>query len=40
VGENVLAEHGRGLYLINLLTDEVRFARGGTEVHILKKARK
>ena len=40
VGENVLAEHGRGIYLINLVTDEVRFERGGTEVHILKKPRK
>lgn len=40
VGENVLAEHGRGIYLINLLTDEVRFERGGTEVYILKKPRR
>jgi serine/threonine-protein kinase RsbW len=35
-GENVLAEHGRGIYLINLLTDEVRFERGGTEIRIRK----
>ena len=36
VGENVLAEHGRGLYLIRLLTDEVRFERGGTEICMRK----
>ncbi len=35
-GENILGEHGRGIYLINLLSDEVRFERGGTEIHIRK----
>ncbi len=40
VGENVMADHGRGIYLINVLSDEVRFERGGTEIHILKKPRR
>ena len=36
VGENIYSEHGRGIYLINLLMDEVRFERGGTEIHMRK----
>jgi serine/threonine-protein kinase RsbW len=36
VGENILAEHGRGIYLINLLIDQVHFERGGTEIHMRK----
>ncbi len=36
VGENIHSEHGRGIFLINLLMDEVRFERGGTEIHIRK----
>jgi len=36
VGENVFAEHGRGIYLVNQLMDEVRFERGGTEIHMRK----
>jgi serine/threonine-protein kinase RsbW len=35
-GENVFSEHGRGIYLINLLMDEVRYERGGTEIHMRK----
>ena len=35
-GENVYAAHGRGIYLINRLMDEVRYARGGTEIHMRK----
>jgi serine/threonine-protein kinase RsbW len=35
-GQNVYSEHGRGIYLINLLMDEVRYARGGTEIHMRK----
>ena len=37
-GENVFAEHGRGIYLINQLMDEVevKFERGGTEIHMRK----
>ncbi len=35
-GENVYAGHGRGIYLINQLMDEVRFEKGGTEIHMRK----
>lgn len=34
VGQNVFATHGRGIFLINQLVDEVRFERGGTEIHM------
>ena len=34
VGENIFAEHGRGIYLINQLMDEVRFEKNGTEIHM------
>ena len=37
VGENIHAEHGRGIFLMNLLMDEVRFERGGTEIHMRKR---
>jgi len=37
VGENVFRHHGRGIYLINQLMDEVRFERGGTEIHMRKR---
>jgi serine/threonine-protein kinase RsbW len=36
VGENVYSEHGRGIYLINQLMDEVRFVKNGTEIHMIK----
>jgi serine/threonine-protein kinase RsbW len=36
VGENVYSEHGRGIYLVNMLMDEVEFRRGGTEIYIRK----
>jgi serine/threonine-protein kinase RsbW len=36
IGKNIYSEHGRGIYLINLLMDEVRFERGGTEIHMRK----
>ena len=36
MGENLFAEHGRGIYLINMLMDEVRYERGGTEIHMRK----
>ena len=36
VGQNVYSEHGRGIFLINQLMDEVRFERGGTEIHMRK----
>jgi serine/threonine-protein kinase RsbW len=34
--ENLEAEHGRGIYLMNVAMDEVSFERGGTEVHMRK----
>lgn len=37
-GEHIYSEHGRGIYLINLLMDEVRFSRGGTEIYMRKSA--
>lgn len=36
VGQNVYSEHGRGIFLINLLMDRVWYERGGTELHMLK----
>ena len=38
VGQNVFSDHGRGIYLISQLMDEVRFEKGGTEIHMRKKA--
>lgn len=35
-GENLFASHGRGIYLINQLMDEVRYDRGGTEIWMRK----
>jgi len=35
-GENVFANHGRGIYLINQLMDEVKFERNGAEIHMRK----
>ncbi len=37
VGQNVFATGGRGIYLINQLMDEVRFEKGGTEIHMRMK---
>ena len=34
--QGLVAEHGRGIYLIKLLMDEVSFKRGGSEVHMRK----
>jgi len=36
LGENLYASHGRGIYLINQLMDEVRFEKGGTEIWMRK----
>jgi serine/threonine-protein kinase RsbW len=36
--ENRLSPHGRGVYLMKALMDEVSFEQGGTVVHMLKKA--
>ena len=37
VGENLYSDHGRGIFLINQIMDEVRFEKGGTEIHMLKR---
>jgi serine/threonine-protein kinase RsbW len=36
LGENLFFDHGRGIYLINQLMDEVHFLHGGTEIHMHK----
>ncbi len=36
IGEHLYENHGRGIYLINKLMDEVSFERGGTEIHMRK----
>jgi serine/threonine-protein kinase RsbW len=38
MGENVFSSHGRGIYLINQLMDEVGFHKGGTEIHMIKRS--
>ncbi len=37
VGETIYATHGRGIYLINRMMDEVSFGRGGAEIIMKKK---
>ena len=37
VGERIFASHGRGVYLISELMDEVYHAKGGTEIWMRKK---
>jgi serine/threonine-protein kinase RsbW len=37
VGENIYSNHGRGIYLINQLMDEVQFHKNGTEIHMIKR---
>ncbi len=34
VGQNLFSTGGRGIYLINQMVDEVRFEKGGTEIHM------
>lgn len=36
-GENIYSNHGRGIFLINQLMDEVRFHKNGTEIHMIKR---
>src|SRR5437868_7925331 len=36
-GENVYSNHGRGIFLINQLMDEVAFHKNGTEIHMVKR---
>ena len=35
--QQLYSEHGRGIYLINELMDEVRFEQGGTEIWMRKR---
>ena len=37
VGENIYSNHGRGIFLINQLMDEVQFRKNGTEIHMVKR---
>ena len=37
VGPNVYRHHGRGIYLINQLMDEVSFRRNGAEIRMRKR---
>ncbi len=37
VGENIYSQHGRGIYLINQLMDDVKFLKNGTEIHMVKR---
>jgi serine/threonine-protein kinase RsbW len=34
--QNLYADHGRGIYLINTLMDEVKYKRNGAEIHMRK----
>jgi serine/threonine-protein kinase RsbW len=34
--DRLYSVHGRGIYLINQLMDEVRFEKGGSEIHMKK----
>lgn len=36
-GENLYSNHGRGIYLINQLMDEVQFHKNGAEIRMLKR---
>jgi serine/threonine-protein kinase RsbW len=37
MGENLYSNHGRGIFLINQLMDEVSFRNNGTEIHMVKR---
>lgn len=37
LGENLFSNHGRGIFLINQLMDEVKFRKNGTEIHMVKR---
>jgi serine/threonine-protein kinase RsbW len=34
--QNLFSDHGRGIYLINKLMDEVKYKRNGSEIHMRK----
>jgi serine/threonine-protein kinase RsbW len=33
-GQNIFSTHGRGIFLINQLVDDVHYEKGGTEIHM------
>jgi serine/threonine-protein kinase RsbW len=35
-GDALYNDHGRGIYMINQLMDEVKFEKNGTEIHMRK----
>ena len=35
--ENLASEHGRGILMMKTFMDEVRYEKGGTEVHLVKR---
>ena len=37
VGENIYSSHGRGIFLINQLMDNVTFRKNGTEIRMVKR---
>lgn len=37
LGENLYSNHGRGIFLINQLMDEVQFHKNGTEIRMVKR---
>lgn len=36
-GENIYSQHGRGIFLINRMMDDVRFERGGKQIRMRKR---
>ncbi|HUL16370.1 MAG TPA: ATP-binding protein [Terriglobales bacterium] len=34
MGQNIFSTHGRGIFLINQLVDDVHYEKGGTEIHM------
>src|SRR5215471_5815513 len=36
VGENIYSDHGRGIFLMNRLMDEVKFSKNGSEIQLRK----
>ncbi|HXN21993.1 MAG TPA: ATP-binding protein [Candidatus Dormibacteraeota bacterium] len=36
-GQHIFSEHGRGVYLINQLMDDVEYQHGGAEIYMRKR---
>lgn len=36
-GQNIFSNHGRGIFLINELMDDVKFDKNGTEIRMMKR---